>query len=109
MTGRRTTRPRRVLTPANVTARFPSFRSGRLENWAAASRDGVWKYERLEISGTPWAVIHVPTGTEGNWYGTLAAARAATADGSALEYVERVQAHERGEHKAERNPFCGRC
>ncbi len=104
-----TRKPRRTLTPADVTARFPSFRGGRLENWAAASRDGVWKYERIEDTGTPWAVIHVPTGTEGNWYGTYTAARAATADGSALAYVERLLAHDRGEHKAERNTRCPRC
>jgi hypothetical protein len=107
-TATRTRKPRRELTPVNVTARFPSFRAGRLENWAAESRDGVWKYERMEDTGTLWAVLHVPTGTEGNWYGTLTAAREATADGSALAYVERLLAHERGEH-AERDTFCGRC
>ena len=96
-------KPRRELTPADVTRRYPSFRSGRTENWEARSRDGVWMYRRLEISGTPWEVEHVPTGTTGNWYGTYTAARAATADGSALACVERIQAHERGEHKAERD------
>jgi len=104
----KTRKPRRELTPVDITARFPSFRSGRLENWAASSRDGEWKYERIEDTGTPWAVIHVPTGTEGPWYGTLTAARASTADGSALVDVERRLAHERGEH-AERDPRCGRC
>lgn len=103
------TAPRRTLTPADVTRRYRSFRAGRLENWAAVSRDGVWKYERSEISGTPWAVIHVPSGIEADWYGTLTAARAATADGSALAAVERIQAHDRGEHAAERVPSCRRC
>ena len=28
----RTRRPRRTLTPVTITARFPSFRTGRLEN-----------------------------------------------------------------------------
>lgn len=105
----KTRKPRRVLTPADVTRRYPSFRSGRMENWEARSRDGAWFYERLEISGTPWQVTHLPTETAGDWYGTLTAARAATADGSALAYVERVQAHERGEHAAERDVHCGRC
>lgn len=105
----RARKPRRELTPVDITARFPAFRSGRLENWSAASRDGVWKYERLEDAGTPWSVVHVPTGTEGSWYGTLTAAREATANGSALEYVERIQAHQRGEHKTERDIRCGRC
>jgi hypothetical protein len=107
-TATRTRRPRRELTPADVTARFPAFRSGRVEAWAAASRDGVWKYERIEDTGTLWTVIHVPTGIEGDYYGTLTAAREATADGSALAYIERLLAHDRGEH-AERDSYCGRC
>ena len=109
MTPTRTRGPRRTLTPVDITARFPSFNSGRLENWAARSRDGVWKYERIEDIGPPWTVIHVPTGTEGGYYGTLTAARAATADGSALAQVERQQSHERGEHAATRDPSCRRC
>jgi hypothetical protein len=109
MTVTRTRRPRRDLTPADVTKRFPSFRSGRLEAWEAVSRDGVWAYARLEISGTPWETRHLPTDTAGDWHGTLTAARAATASGSALAYVERVLAHDRGEHAAERDVYCGRC
>ena len=108
MTATKTRKPRRVLTPVTITARFPSF-SGRLENWSAVSADGTWKYERLEISGTPWSVLHVPSGIESHWYGTLAAAREGTADGNALACVELIQAHERGEHKADRDPRCGRC
>jgi hypothetical protein len=103
------TRRLRELTPADVTRRFPSFRSGRMEAWAAESRDGIWRYARLEITGTPWVAVHLPTETEGDWYGTLTAARAATANGAALAYVERVQAHERDEHKAERDIRCVRC
>ena len=83
------TKTRRELTPADVTKELPAFRSGRLEAWQAASRDGIWRYDRLEIAGTPWVAVHLPSGTEGNWYGTLTAARAATADGSALAFVER--------------------
>ena len=105
----RTRKPRRTLTPVTITARFPSFRSGRLENWSAVSADGTWKYERLEISGTPWTVLHVLSGIESHWYGTLTAAREGTANGNALAYVERIQAHERGEHEAERDSYCGRC
>lgn len=108
-TATRARRPRRVLTPADVTRRFPSFRSGRPEAWEARSSDGTWLYSRLEISGTPWEVRHLPTGTACDWYGTLSAARAATADGSALAYVERVAAHERGEHATARDIRCGRC
>ena len=90
-------------------SRCPAFRSARLENWSAVSADGTWKYERLEIAGTPWAVLHVPSGIESCWYGTLTAAREGTANGNALAYVERIQAHERGEHAAERDSYCGRC
>lgn len=104
-----TTKTRRELTPADVTKRFPSFRTGRLEAWQAESRDGVWRYGRLEITGTPWMTVHLPTGTEGDWYGTLTAAREATANGSALAGIERRLAHERGEHKDERDIRCGRC
>ncbi len=102
-------KPRRTLTPVDVTHRYRSFRTGRLENWGAMSADGVWHYRRLEMTGTPWSVEHMPTGIEGNWYGSLPAARAATADGTALAAVERIQAHERGEHAATRDPRCIRC
>lgn len=106
-------KPRRTLTPADITSRFPGHmrRGGgeRLEVWSAASRDGVWKYERMETHGTPWTVVHVPTGLDGAWYGKLDDARAATADGTALAYVERLLAHDRGEHQEQRNPACGRC
>jgi hypothetical protein len=98
-----------TLTPVTVTRRFPSFRSGRVEDWQAVSTDGVWRYDRLEIATTPWMAVHLPSSTEGDWYGTLTAARAATADGSALEFVELIRAHERGEHDTERSPACGRC
>lgn len=102
-------RTRRTLTPVTVTRRYPSFPSGRVENWEAVSDDGLWAYLRQEISGTPWSVQHVPSGIETDWYGSLPAAREATADGSALASVERIQAHQRGEHDAERNPACVRC
>jgi hypothetical protein len=101
-------KPRRTLTPVNITARFPSFNGRRLETWSAASRDGLWTYERIEDTGTPWEATHVPTGISSDWYGTLGAARAATADGSALACVERIQAHERGGHHG-RDPFCRLC
>lgn len=109
MTAVKARRPRRTLTPADVTARFRSFNGGRIEVWSAKSRDGVWAYERIEDTGTLWDAAHLPTGLSGGLYGTLSAARAATFDGSALAYVERVRAHERGEHKAGRDPRCGRC
>lgn len=100
---------KRDLTPVDVTAQRPAFRSGRIEAWAARSLDGVWAYERLEVSGTPWEVRHLPSGTAGDWYGTLTAACQATADGSALAFVELIQAHEHGDHKSDSDPRCLRC
>lgn len=100
---------RSTRTPVTVTRRHPSFRSGRVEDSQAVSCDGVWRYDRLEIAGTPWMAVHLPTATEGDWYGTLAAARVATADGSALLFVESIQAHERGEHAEQRDTGCSRC
>ena len=32
------TRPRRTLTPVTVTARYPSLRSGRPEDWSSCLR-----------------------------------------------------------------------
>lgn len=107
-TAPRTRKPRRTLTPVKVTQRSPSPR-GRMETWEARSDDGVWLYERLEIPGTPWLVSHLPSRTEGHFYGTLDDAREATASGAATAYVELLLAHGRGEHEAERVPLCGRC
>jgi hypothetical protein len=104
-----TRKPRRTLTPVTITRRYPSFRSGRIENWEAISADGTWVYRRMEISGTPWTVEHVPSEVEAGWYGSLPAAREATASGSAMASVERILAHQRGEHDAERVPACVRC
>jgi len=73
---------RRTLTPVNITEKYPSFRTGRLEIWAAESRDGIWSFKRDESPGTPWIAEHLPTGGTA-WYGTLTAARAATAGGDA--------------------------
>jgi hypothetical protein len=82
-------RPRRTLTAVTITSRYPAFRSGRVEAWSAKSDDGVWEYERIEITGTPWEVKHVPTGRiVPHWYSSLPNARAATADGTALAALE---------------------
>jgi hypothetical protein len=102
-------KPRRTLTPVTITSRYPSFNGGRVENWSAVSTDGVWKFERMEIPSSPWSVIHVPSEVEAGWYGSLPAAREATASGSAMASVERILAHQRGEHDAERVPACVRC
>ena len=106
----RTRKPRRSLTPVTVTAKFPSIRSGRVEDWAAVSDDGVWKFERLEATGTPWSIFNVPSGIEvGTWAGTLSEAREMTANGSALADVELQMAHQRGEHAEQRDVGCVKC
>ena len=106
----RTRKPRRTLTPVTVTARFPGIRSGRLEDWSAVSDDGAWAYERLEMSGSPWSILHKPSGIEvGTWAGTLSEAREMTANGSALADVELQTAHQRGEHDGRRSPACVKC
>ncbi len=52
----------------------------REEVWSAVSADGRWRYERLELEGTPWQVLHVASGQLGpDWYGTLDDAAEATA------------------------------
>ena len=83
-----TTRTR--LTPVTITERHPSFRSGRMEAWAAVSRDGDWAYSRVEDDGTPWSVEYVPAGTDCGLFASLPKARRATADGSALASAERT-------------------
>lgn len=105
----RTRKPRRTLTPVTITSSYPSLRADRVEAWSAVSDDGVWAFERLEMSGSPWSIAHKPSGIEvGTWAGTLSEAREMTANGSALADVELQTAHQRGEH-AQRSPACVKC
>lgn len=78
---------KRNLTPVTITHRAPNLRSGRTEIWEAVSTDGVWGYRREEDSSTSWTVIHIPTD---RWcsYTSLPKARAATASGAALSYLQ---------------------
>lgn len=71
-------------TPVRITRRHPSIRTGRLEAWEAVSVDGDYTYVRIEDTGTPWAVEHVPTRTDCGLWPSLPKARRATAGGSAL-------------------------
>lgn len=79
------------------------------ECWGAQTADGTWDLTREESSGTPWIVIHRETGIAVNMCGTLRACRAYVAAGHAGADLARLQAHDRGEHKAERDVRCGRC
>jgi hypothetical protein len=108
-TATRTRKSRRTLTPVTITARYPSFNGRRLENWAAESRDGAWLFERIEDIGTPWATICREPKMEVGLHGTLNAAREFVASGEAGKALERLLAHERGQHASERDPSCARC
>ena len=81
-----TTTARQPITPITDIERMPALPSGRLEVWSATSRDRQWLYQRLEEVGTPWLVIHVPTGlTEYN--SNLVAARRWTAKPSSVDWL----------------------
>jgi hypothetical protein len=82
-------KPNTPRTPIKDVVRWPNLR-GQMEIWEAVSADDVWTYQRLEIPGTPWEVTHVPTGRS-YWVGSLPKARAATASGHALAYLDRTQ------------------
>jgi hypothetical protein len=98
-----------ALAPIEKTSFYPAFRSGRRECWSARTTDGAWLMERLEITGTPWSVIHADTKAELRWHGTLRACRVYVASGQAQADLELVQAHDSGEHTSEREPSCVRC
>lgn len=98
-----------ALAPIEKTSMFPAFRSGRRECWSARTTDGVWLFERLEVAGTPWSVTHAETKTEVTWTGTLRGGRAYVAAGHAQADLDRLLAHGRGEHDAQREPACGWC
>jgi len=83
------TSTRTRLTPVEITEQHPSFRTGRTEAWAAVSKDGEYAFTRVEDTGTPWTVEHLPTGTDCGLFSSLPKARRATADGSALASAER--------------------
>jgi hypothetical protein len=83
-----------ALTPVTITRQFPGFRSGRMEKWEAVSigldgqPDGEWLHRRLEEPTTPWEIEYLPTGqTCELWRTSLDKARAATADGTALQEI----------------------
>lgn len=100
------------LAPVVKTAMLPRLtRAGRtgLECWRAETTDGVWVIGREESPGTPWITVHKPTGIAVGLDGTLRAARACIAAGHAAAALERLQAHDRGEHAGARDMRCVRC
>jgi hypothetical protein len=97
------------LAPVDKTRMLPT-RGGGTQCWAAKTKDGTWSMAREDEAGTPWSVTHLPTGIVVDRYvGTLDDCRAYVANGGAQADLERIQAHQRGEHKAERDKTCPRC
>jgi hypothetical protein len=97
-----------ALAPVDKTM-LPS-RGGRRQCWAATTKDKTWDLAREDEPGTPWSVTHRPTGIVADSHvGTLTDCRAYVASGQALADVERIQAHERGEHETDRDKECVRC
>ena len=83
---------RRALIPVTVTERYPSPRTGRMEDWAARSADGAWLISRLEEPGTPWAIEHLSCERIVMLAGSLTKARRAISDGTAMAALERIRA-----------------
>jgi hypothetical protein len=66
--------------------------------------------DHADLPGTPWAVIHRPTGiVVDGFVSTLTDCRAYVASGQALADLGRIQAHNRGEHNGQRDPACPKC
>jgi len=99
---------RTPLAPV-VKTRVLRSRGGTVQCWGAETLDGTWAFSREESPGTPWLVIHKPTGLLVDTAGTLADCRAYAASGGAQADLELVRAHGRGEHDAERDPRCPKC
>ena len=76
-----------TLAPVTVTCRRPNLRTGKTETWAVETVDGLWRAERIEASGTPWELVHVPSGLPAGLYGSLRKVRRAIADNSAARQM----------------------
>jgi len=87
----------------------------RKECWGAETTDGVWSFDREDSPGTPWLVYHQPSVKDGSLttpvslQGSLRACRWYVAMGWAEADLERLLAHEQGEHAGERDPRCVKC
>lgn len=94
------TATRTPLAPDKVTARHPSFRTGRPEVWATETLDGVWSIEREEDEGTNWYLHHKPSMADKSWTlpvlvcGTRRACRVMVGSGEADKELARLKAGE---------------
>lgn len=75
----------------------PTHLTPHKECWAAVSEDGIWAFERIEEPGTPWITTHVPSGRVMDRSGNLTKARKYVTFYAEAD-LERLEAHERGEH-----------
>lgn len=76
-------------TAGRLSATRPGTRVSNREIWEARSICGTWTYERGEEPGTPWIVIHVPTGYV-EYFTSLPRARRWTASDGAMGQMVRV-------------------
>ena len=85
------------------------------ECWAAQTTDGLWDFEREDSPGTPWLAYHWPSLADGSYplpvtmLSTLRQCRIQAASGTLDRELARLQAHEGGEHEAQREPRCRKC
>lgn len=100
-------RSRNLLPPLGKT--WKGYTSpGVYERVKAVTADGEWLFARA-ADGT-WSAGHLPTKTELKaGLRDLAAARRYAGTGKARADLERVQAHQRGDHENEESASCPRC
>jgi hypothetical protein len=74
-----------ALAPITNKVMRPTRRRGRerLECWGAETADGRFVFERLETTGTPWAIFHADTTLLVSMHGSLTKARRSVAAGHA--------------------------
>lgn len=72
----RTERTPMVAIDRATEKRYRNFNRPGSQLWGVHSADGVWAFERIEDTGTPWVTIHRASGREVDYVGTLIRARA---------------------------------
>lgn len=96
-----------VIVP---TLTAPGFASGkatkRKKAWQARTEDGEYEFYRNETRRESWAPFHASTRTELRWQPSLDDCATYVQSGRAAEDLDRVLAHQRGEHANARDPRC---
>lgn len=106
--------PKPRIPLAEVVKTYSNALSGARVCTGATTADGKWGMEQLEDDRTTWFVVRLPDVPEGkktvvsNCRGTLNDCRAYIAGGYAQADLDRLQAHERGEHR-DHDPACAKC